>query len=739
MTTAPLINVIVASGDRAGGLRYADGMPPFFPRAWSPAAILATGLVTTLGITALTLFLALHQPWLGLRLAGTEDEPGLQVRHGEGPSAGVPPGTRLLTLRAADAPPLPLKNGDLTPEPDTRYVQFDAYRRFLADQQALAEGLVRGPVELVNAEGGIHRVAPLDRRPWRSLPAHFWLQLVVAVTGFLIGLSVWTFRRGDRAAIYFAVTGVGLMLSAASAAVYSSRELALPAALFRLLHVVNGTGSLLFCAAFVATLWHYPIRLGRRDPGPVLIAGFMTMAALLALQWLPDFDVGLRVPVLAGYLATIALAAWQWRRTRGRPLERAALQWFLLAWFSGSTAFLALVFVPALFGMDTGALQAYAFALFLLIYSGVAFGIVRYRLFDLDRWWLNALSLLALAALMLSIGLLSLFVLGVDPLLATSLAIAGTGWLYLPLRGWLGGRLAPPPFETTLPTILQQVIASGAMAPQEVWREALRRLFRPLDLQVWAETVTRIGILDSGLVLQVPELRLPGSLRIVGCERGTRLFTERDRATVEAMRTVIERLVDYGHAVELGVERERLRVARDLHDDIGARLLDLLHRSEGPTQDRVRAILDELRLVIASLGSRGETLENLLGVCRAEAGERLEGGAVTLSWQQPESLPDLRLDPHLALLIVRTLRESVDNALRHARARRFEVESRLTGTRIVIRVRNDGVDEAASACEGRSLLVLRSRAEALGGSLDAAPDGSSWEVRLELPQRLPTH
>ena len=711
-------------------------MPAFTLRSWSPTATLVAGFLVAGMVAASSLGLTLTQPWLGLRLAAAPaGTPGLLVHEARGPGAEIPTGTRLITLAGTQDSTLVLDDGDITPEPDTRYAQVEAYRGFLLDQQALHERVTAGTVLLRDHDGHPYRITPAAHRPWQDLPASFWLQLLVAVSGFLVGISVWTFRRSDPAAGYLAITGVGLLISAASAAVYSSRELALSSQLFRVLHAANGTGSLLFCAAFLATLWHYPTRLGRFDPGPALIVGYLLMALVSSLQWLPSFDVGLRLPILLGYCATIVLAALQWRRTRQRPLERAALQWFLLAWFSGSTAFLALVFVPALFGIDTGAMQAYAFALFLLIYIGVAFGIVRYRLFQLDRWWLNAWSFLLLLILLLAASLALFFVLDVDPLIACCLAIASTGWLYLPLQHRLSGRRRPPRLEKALPQLLQQVIDSGATAPDALWRETLSRLFRPLDLRSQAAPLRQATVEDNGLILQIPDVGRSGSLRLTSCEAGVRLFTEHDQAAAEAIRSVIERLLDYGRAVELGVERERLRVSRDLHDDIGAKLLELLHRCTGPTQDRVRAILDELRLVTASLGSRGETLEDLLGICRAEAGERLEDTQTALQWRQTDDLPQVRLSPQQALLIVRVLREGIENVRRHAsQARRVGVDICCDEAGIALHVRNDGgaISDSTSG-DGSTLITLRSRAATLGGDLIAAPIESGWQLKLTLP------
>ncbi len=692
-----------------------------------------------MGVAALfalaVIWLAVHQPWLGLTLAPADSgAAGLKVLASTGPAAEVSSGTRLIQLSAPQGPSFAPEGADLSPEPDTSHVGVNDYREFLRRQQVLHALQLQPQLQVRTSENAQHTIEPLPKRPLSRLPASFWLQLLVACSGFMVGVGVYAFRRTDPAASYLVITGLGLMLSAGAAAIYSTRELALDGSLFRVLHAVNGCGSLLFCAAFISTLWHYPTRLGRLDPGPVLITLYLTLALASALQWLPDFDISLRVPILTGFIGTIALAILQWRRTRQRPLERAALQWFLLAWFSGSGLFLGVIFVPALFGTDTGSLQAYAFALFLLIYLGLAFGIARYRLFELDRWWLNAWTVLLSAVLLVAVGLGLIYVAGLDIALALSLSLALVGWTYFPLRQRVLARIAGGAGSAALPQLLQQVIATEAAPPQTLWRDTLARLFRPLDIRSGRARLERPVVSDSGLVLEVPGLDDDRSLRLTGCEGGHRLFGERDIEMAQTVRAVTERLLSYRRAVDIGVERERSRVARDLHDDVGARLLELVHATDGPAQSRVREVLDELRLVIQSLGSNGENLDDLLGMCRAELDDRTEARSVTLKWQQADIDPPLHLDPQQALHVVRVLRESTLNALRHAQPKTLTVTVRGDPTALQFTVHNCGVREPGIPTFRRGLNMLSSRTRALGGELKVDRDeADGWQVTLQLP------
>src|SRR5690606_13074635 len=71
--------------------------------------------------------------------------------------------------------------------------------------------------------------APASRRPLADLPLSFWVQIVSGCASLVIGAWVFALRRQPvgAATAMFALTGLGLFVSALAAAVYSTRELAL--------------------------------------------------------------------------------------------------------------------------------------------------------------------------------------------------------------------------------------------------------------------------------------------------------------------------------------------------------------------------------------------------------------------------------------------------------------------------------------------------------------------------------
>lgn len=213
-----------------------------------------------------------------------------------------------------------------------------------------------------------------------------------------------------------------------------------------------------------------------------------------------------------------------------------------------------------------------------------------------------------------------------------------------------------------------------------------------------------------------------------------RLLRERGavRATLESSFAEREAL-----ARESVAAAERERIYADLHDDIGARLLSLIHASPSAAQaDIARTILQDLRDVVSrSRGAPGTLLEALQEI-RNEAEQRLALSGGALDWQQSAELPDPQLDQGQALHLLRIVREALSNALRHGAAHRVRIRVAHSADQLVLDVTDDGPGVQASPPEGRGSDNMRQRAAELHGSLawDAGtPGGTKVLLRLPLP------
>src|SRR5690606_16133643 len=217
--------------------------------------------------------------------------------------------------------------------------------------------------------------------------------------------------------------------------------------------------------------------------------------------------------VVSAMLAIVVLVAIQFRVTRGHPRDRAALAWLGLAVIVGAGAFVATVIAPNVLGIGAFVSQGEAFLFFLLVYVGVALGVARYRLFQLDEWAFRILFYVVGVLLLLALDAI-LIVTIIDeraPAFALSLLIVALAWL--PLRDMLARlvlRRAAPERGNLFRQVMDVALTPPGRDQHARWRALLEDAFRPLSI-VPCKGAPAPALIDDGLALIVPGAgRLPG-------------------------------------------------------------------------------------------------------------------------------------------------------------------------------------------------------------------------------------
>lgn len=184
---------------------------------------------------------------------------------------------------------------------------------------------------------------------------------------------------------------------------------------------------------------------------------------------------------------------------------------------------------------------------------------------------------------------------------------------------------------------------------------------------------------------------------------------------------------------------ERRRIAADLHDDLGAKLLTIVHTSRS---DRIAALgreaLDEMRLSVRGLTGRPMALSEALADWRTEAMARLGSVGIQVQWPLPTGDSDEVLGSRTMVQTTRILREVVNNLIRHSQATRCDVETVVQPERLQIEIRDNGVgfdvERLRDSPAGLGLLNMAQRARQLEGEcvIESRP-GAGSIVRLSLP------
>lgn len=702
---------------------------------------LLAAALSCFGLAFAVILEATSVPWLGLSLRADQESGRVLIARVAGPAADHQAPSVLRAVETSAGAQVPVSALDLAEDPDF----FDTYpevNAFFARQEALWAALSSSRVVLhvddARGEPQTWVVEPAPRRPLSSLPAVFWFQIFAGGAGFLIAAWAYVSSPNTLGARWFGVMGACFVGFTFPASIYATRELALPEALFRWLSMVNHGSAIFFGGALVALFLSYPIVIGRGRPALCAALTMVPWALLDVTQLAPDMDWGYRLPVLLTTTSSILLAGVQWWVGRKDPRARAALRWHGTSVLIGSGLFVFTTAGVAMMGLEPPFAQGYAFGFFLLMYVGLALGLRRHRLLGLDEWAYRILLWVLGALLLIGVDLAILALLDASPFASLGAALVLCGFLYLPLRNWLWaktvGRRRLSDHEL-FEGVIEAAFASSNEERAQRWINLLRSVFEPLEVHRLKSTDDdAVRVREQGLELWLPALASLPALRLSHPWGGRGLFELRHLRLAETLVTLMRRTETTREAFARGVREERLRIARDLHDNLGARLLSGLY-AESPeaTREGVRLAISDMRSIVHELtNDEPLPLSQVLSELRHETAERLRGTALGLDWSVAECDAAMAVPPSFARHYTSVLRELVSNAIRHASATRVSIRTEIRGDRLHTDVCDDGVGYRGESV-GNGLTSVRFRVRELGGTASFEGTNAGTHVRVELP------
>jgi len=365
--------------------------------------------------------------------------------------------------------------------------------------------------------------------------------------------------------------------------------------------------------------------------------------------------------------------------------------------------------------------------------------------------------LAAISTIATSLDLLFVAVFSFGQFASLTLALFLSLGAYAGARQWLLNQLLGSSMLTTermfeqLYRIAREVEDHPERTPR-LLAQLLRELFEPMEVVVIPKpsSITRVVADGSAMTLPVPQLGGPGGDEAAGppgsivlrfAHRGRRLFTAEDARLADRIVEQLRRAVAFDKAVEQGRSEERARLAQDLHDDIGARLLTLMYKAHSPEMEEyVRHTLQDLKTLTRGLAAPNHRLSHAAAEWKADLTQRLTAAHVELAW-------NCNFDEDVLLSVVqwsaltRVLRELVSNAIAHSQARRVEIDFNLEEDRLDLSVSDDGVGRNPRAwSHGLGLGGVRKRVKQLGGTVEwreVAPSGIGCRVIIRNLSRRP--
>ena len=285
-----------------------------------------------------------------------------------------------------------------------------------------------------------------------------------------------------------------------------------------------------------------------------------------------------------------------------------------------------------------------------------------------------------------------------------------------------------------------RVMAAGATG---AWREAVEALRLTIVPRWWERASVRAAGALAGAAL------LGGTVWWLTWTRHRRRLVRLERARA--------------------LERERARIAKDIHDDLGAKLTEMTLLSElaqGPeaspeeVQADLRTIARKARDLTGTLSEtvwavnpRNDTLDSFVTYACNYTEDYLRLGGVRCHLEIPGSLPARVLSSEVRHHLFLVFKEALNNIVKHAAASEVRVRVALRSDGFTLTIQDDGKgfnpdDPGAAAgndparppgrrAQGNGLLNMRQRVEDLRGRFELwsqPAHGTRIQVELDFPK-----
>lgn len=301
-----------------------------------------------------------------------------------------------------------------------------------------------------------------------------------------------------------------------------------------------------------------------------------------------------------------------------------------------------------------------------------------------------------------------------------------------------------------------QVLAALAFYLRTTWRERRRDFWPMLGVMGAIGAMVAIELVAQQRLLPtawraLPTLAMPLGFLCLGVwlvhQYGRALQTAEDlKASLETRVREATAIMERGYAqmaearVEQVTQQERKRIAADLHDDLGAKLLTIVHTSESERISTLaREALEEMRLSVRGLTGKPVKLADALGDWRAEVVSRLSQTGVEGDWQAPgeENLPQT-LSARAYVQTTRILREAVNNIIKHSGASRCSIRCTISSGDFQLKIQDNGkgipLELDGRLDRGHGMSSMKHRAKQLQGQclVESGP-GYGTVIRLTIP------
>ncbi|MEZ5449081.1 MAG: hypothetical protein R3E89_08810 [Thiolinea sp.] len=590
----------------------------------SPANIVLLTILLIISCQIVMLYLQQNQPWIGIRFSPDPASDFLRIDSVDERLVSVGDlviGDVITRLESGDVV-LPMVSF-LNVKPEQISTQ-SKYHRYIELKDKFYQVVTSGHnITLFTIDEKQITIRPLQDSLLLDMPVFYWLIVLGGVLGAIIGTFVWSYRPESSVAFFLYIGGIGNYFFNALGAFFANLKLGYSGLLIESIMLCYMVSLHIFMLGFILVIANYPYQLLSRKWIFLMLGVSIFFICNLYFNWVS-------IPghwFFAQYYLMLLVNFWclyqQWKHSKHNPVNRSAIIVPIFSFLFVNLLILFFYVIPINLEQQPVLNGTVVHFMPVVLFVGWAIAILRYRLFEIERWWFRSWLWLLGGALVLLVDMALIWAFQTPKVYVLEISVLIAAFLYFPLRQWLAYKLLPSE-KQSLQRLLPAFGASITVARnnaefEERWQTALCQQFSPVHLEIIPTPVEVAILSDNGLHLEVPSVDECRSYRLTGKSQGTRLFNNGDARIVGALLN-IARIAS--KVREQTILQERERIMHDLHDTVGSHLLTLAHAVPEEHRKSVLAALQTLRDTVKfSLKKNPLTLEPHLAEWRAETVE----------------------------------------------------------------------------------------------------------------------
>ena len=198
----------------------------------------------------------------------------------------------------------------------------------------------------------------------------------------------------------------------------------------------------------------------------------------------------------------------------------------------------------------------------------------------------------------------------------------------------------------------------------------------------------------------------------------------------------IEPLTDQSIIISQVKEQERSRIYANLHDDVGAKLLELIYSAEDEkTKSLAKEVLSNIRQAVASTVNIQCNVQQLIEEVLSECSLRLESANMVLDTTTDIVNGKQNLAAAIPSVVSRIFREVISNVIKHSKAKQVRMTVTSNQDLLKITVVDNGVGFKICQKNGKGLKTIQKRAKSISAVIEwktQADQGTEFILQLPI-------